>query len=114
MVEANASALEVLRGRQGALCDRDGVLRARLAADDDRLQMLLREALRGGGQLPSGGSMTVQCGFGRARLGLHVNPVDGAEPDFGGRQVAVLVLLVDPGNRPCIENRPGWRRCCSV
>ena len=36
MVEANASALEVLRGGKG-LCDRDGVLRARLAADDDRL-----------------------------------------------------------------------------
>ena len=105
IVEANASALEILRGGSG-LCDHGGLLRAMLPADDGRLQRLLGEALPGSGELPRGGSMTVQGAFARPRLGLHVNPVDAGQPDFGGRQVAVLVLLVDPGNRPCIE--PAW------
>lgn len=105
VVEANAHAADILRSEKG-LCDCNGALHARLSEDDDRLQGLLRQALPEGGALPSGGSMTLQCAFGRARLGLHVNPVNGAQADFGGRRVAALVLLVDPGSRPRID--PAW------
>ena len=105
IVEANTHALDLLRGRTG-LYDCDGALRAGLPADDGRLQGLLRKALPGNGELPRGGSMTVQCALGRARLGLHVNPVDGDQRDIGGRLVAALVLVVDLGSHPCID--PGW------
>ena len=47
--------------------------------------------------------MTVQRPSGRSRLGLHVSPVGEAEADFGGRRVAVLVLLVDPARRVRID-----------
>ena len=105
IVETNAHALDLLRAGRG-LCDGDGGLRAESPEDDDRLQDLLREALSAGAELPRGGSMTVRCAFGGGRLGLHVNPVDRDQPDFAGRRVAALVLVVDPGNRPRID--PDW------
>jgi len=105
IVEANAHALDLLRAGKG-LRDDDGGLHAALPADDDRLQSLLRAALPGGAELPSGGSMTVRCAFGRGRLGLHVNPVDRDQPGFAGGQAAALVLVVDPGSRPRVD--PDW------
>ena len=103
VLEANAPALEILRSGD-ALSDRDGSLEARLPADRSRLQRLLGRALPDlWGELPSGGSMTVQRSSGRSRLGLHVMPVGDAEADFGGRRVAALVLMVDPAHRPRID-----------
>ncbi len=103
VLEANAPALEILRGGDGLL-DRDGALDAVLPADRSRLRRLLGRALPGWwGEPPSGGSMTVQRPSGRSRLGLHVSPVGDSERDFGGHRVAALVLLVDPARRPRID-----------
>ena len=103
VLEANAPALEILR-RDDGLLDRGGTLDAVLPADRSRLRRLLGRALPDFlGEAPSGGSMTVQRPSGRSRLGLHVMPVGDAAADFGGRRVAVLVLLVDPARRPRID-----------
>ncbi len=103
VLEANAPALEILRGGDGLL-DRDGALDAVLPTDRSRLRRLLGQALPGWwGEPPSGGSMTVQRPSGRSRLALHVSPVGNSEADFGGRRVAALVLLVDPARRPRID-----------
>ena len=97
VLAANGPALEILRSGDGLL-DRDGALDASLPADRSRLRRLLRRALPDlWGAAPSGGSMTVQRPSGRLRLGLHVSPVGAGAADFGGRRVAVLVLVVDPG-----------------
>ena len=103
VLAANAPALEILRSGDGLL-DRDGALEASLPADRSRLRRLLRRALPHlWGAAPSGGSMTVQRPSGRSRLGLHVSPVGAGAADFGGRRVAVLVLVVDPARRPRID-----------
>ena len=103
VLEANALALEILRRGDG-LVDGDGTLDAVLPADRSRLRRLLGRALPDFlGEAPGGGSMTVQRPSGRSRLGLHVMPVGDAAADFGGRRVAVLVLLVDPARRPPIN-----------
>ena len=103
VLAANAPALEILRSGDGLL-DRDGALDASLPADRSRLRRLLRRALPHlWGAAPGGGSMTVQRPSGRSRLGLHVSPVGDGAADFGGRRVAVLVLVVDPARRPRID-----------
>ena len=103
VLAANSPALEILRRGDGLL-DRDGALDAVLPADRSRLRRLLGRALPGvWGEPPGGGSMTVQRPSGRARLGLHVSPVGDGAADFGGRRVAVLVLMVDPVRRPRID-----------
>ena len=77
-----------------------------LPADRTRLRRLIGRALPEFlGEVPGGGSMTVQRPSGRSRLGLHVMPVGDAVADFGGRRVAVLVLLVDPARRPPINGQ---------
>ena len=103
VLAANAPALEILRRGDGLL-DRDGALDAWLPADRSRLRRLLGRALPGlWGEVPGGGSMTVQRPSGRSRLGLHVSPVGDGAADFGGRRVAALVLVVDPARRPRID-----------
>ena len=104
VLAANAPALEILRRGEG-LSDRDGALRASLPADDGRLQRLLKRALPvfGSATPPAGGSMRIQRPLLRSRLELHVHPMEPAQPDFGGRRVAALVLVVDPAIRPRID-----------
>ena len=103
VLEANGSALEILRSGDGLL-DRDGVLDAVLPADRSRLRRLVGRALPDlWSEPPAGGSMTVQRASGRGRLALHVSPVGDAAGDFGGRRVAALVLVVDPARRPRID-----------
>ena len=103
VLEANGPALDILRRGDG-LIDRGGALDAWLPADRSRLGRLLGRALPDlWGEVPSGGSMTLQRPSGRPRLALHVSPVGGPEADFGGRRVAALVLLVDPARRPRID-----------
>ena len=105
VLEANDLALGILRRGDG-LAERGGALRARLPADNSRLQRLLARALPElWGKAPSGGSMTAQRPAGRSRLGLHVSPVGDGAADFGGRRVAALVLLVDPARRGRIDAR---------
>ena len=103
VLEANAPALAILRRGDG-LRDRDGVLDAVLPADRTRLRRLLGGALPGlWGEVPGGGSMTVQRPSGRQRLGLHVSPVGDAATDFGASRAAALVLVVDPARKPRID-----------
>ena len=102
IVEANSRAREILRQGDG-LSDRDGVLRARLAADDARLGRLLADALPGGGRQAVSGSMTVERSLLLPRLVVHVNPVAIHRLDFGARSAAALVLIVDPGSRLGID-----------
>ena len=86
--------------------DRQGVHPGRPAAGGPHAacsELLGRALPDWRGEAPVGGSMTVQRPEGRSRLGLHVMPVGDAEADFGGRRVAVLVLVVDPAHRPRID-----------
>ena len=103
IVEANDLALDILRRGEG-LRDQDGTLHAWLPADHERLQRLLGGALPGlWGEAPASGSMTVRRATGRTRLAVHVSPVGAGQPDFGGRRVAALMLVVDPASRARID-----------
>ena len=100
IMEVNPPARRLLRQGDG-LFDRDGFLRARLAADDARLQRLLGRALPdSAGEVAASGSMAVRRAPGRHRLVVHVSPVSIAQTDLGARRPAVLVLVVDPASRP--------------
>ena len=102
IVEANDSARELLRRNDG-LSDRDGELRAASREDHDRLGQLLAQALpRFGGQGASG-SMMVRRPSLLPRFALHVRPVADREADHRPRDVAVLVLIVDPVARVRID-----------
>ncbi|MCY4478211.1 MAG: hypothetical protein OXC70_09530 [Gammaproteobacteria bacterium] len=104
VLAANGPALDILRQGDG-LSDRDGALRSSLPADQGRLQRLLKRALPAFGSAtpPTGGSMTIQRRRIQSRLALHVHPVEAAQPDFGGRRVAVLALVIDPEKSPRID-----------
>ena len=105
IMEANASANRLLRQGDG-LYDRDGFLRARLAADDDRLQRLVGRAMPGlPGEMAASGSMAVRRAPGRQRLVVHVSPVSIARMDLGARRPAALVLAVDPARRPRLSSQ---------
>ena len=107
IVEANDSARELLRRNDG-LSDRDGELRAASPEDHAGLEQLLAQALpRFGGQGASG-SMTVRRPSLLPRFALHVKPVATREADHRPRDVAVLVLIVDPAARVRID--PGLVR----
>ena len=101
IVETNTRASNLLR-RADCLADRDGVLRARLPADNAKLQRLLARALPHWGQTVSSGSMTVRRPSGKLPLTLHISPVTH-RADFGAQRVAALVLLVDLAQRPQID-----------
>ena len=104
VLAANATAMDVLRNGEG-LSDCGGILHASLPADNSRLQRLLKRALPvfGNAMPPSGGSMMVYCPSRSSQLELRVHPLDVAGPDFGGRRVAVLVLVADPRSRRSID-----------
>ena len=101
IVEANARAHAILRRGDG-LSDRAGALRARLAADDVRLGHLLARVLPDAGGPVAGGSMSVQRPGG-SRLAVHVTPVPVGREAFVIRDVAALVLVVDPAGTPRID-----------
>ena len=101
IAETNAHALRILR-RSDGLIDRDGVLRACFLTDNATLQRLIANALPRWGQTASGGSMTIQRSSSRFPLTLHISPVTH-RADFGAQRIAVLVLLVDPAERPQID-----------
>ena len=104
IVEANGRGRRLLQRGDG-LFDQDGYLHARLPADNERLGRIL------GGAVPTfsdrvtkSGSMSVQRSPGVPPLVLHVNPVTARrEMDFGLRDVAVVVLALDPKSRPRIN-----------
>ena len=97
IMETNDRARGLLwRGR--GLFERGSFLRARVPADDTRLQELVAAALPTFGLKATGGSMTVLPWPARSRQVVHVLPVSHREEDFGIGRVAVLVLVVEPGS----------------
>ena len=102
IIEANTRAREILRRGDG-VADRDGALRARVAADDTRLGRLLADALPGSGRQAVSGSMTLERSLLLPRLVIHVIPLVVHQLDFGARSCAALVLMVDPGSRLSID-----------
>ena len=100
IVAANDRARDILRRGDG-LSDRDGVLRARAPADQARLERLVADALPAVGAVS--GSMLLRRTSVLPQFVVHVKPVSLRQPDFGAQRTAVLVLLVEPGNRPRID-----------
>ena len=101
IVETNTRGLRILQ-RGDSVIDRDGGLHAHSPSDHTTLQRLLANALPRWGQPVSGGSMTVQRAPGTLPLTLHLSPVPH-QADFGAQRIAVLVLLVDPVERPQVD-----------
>ena len=98
IVTANDRARALLRTGDG-LCDRDGLLHARLPEDDDTLQRLLARALPPFGRQGASGSMVVRRALVSPRLHLHVSPVNHAR----ATRVGALVLVVDPADRAVVD-----------
>ena len=102
IVETNDRARELLRRNDG-LSDRGGELRAAAPADDARLQKLLAQALPRFGEQGASGSMMVRRPSLLARFALHVKPVAKREEEYRSRQVAALMLIVDPVDRARVD-----------
>ena len=102
IVEANGPARAILRRRDG-LEDRDGYLRACVAADDVRLGRLLAGVLPGSGNAATSGSTAVRRSPTLPRMAVHVLPVAVEGSEFVISRVAALVLMVDPGAKPRLD-----------
>ena len=96
ILAANDRAGSLLRSGRGVL-DREGVLRARVPADQRRLTRLVAEALPTSAAAAVSGSMVLRRSPGWPPVVLHVAPVSIPQPDYGARHVAALVLVVEPG-----------------
>ena len=100
IMQANGRAHRLLRQGDG-LFDEGGLLRARLAPANARLQALVGRALPAFEDgSPRSGSLTIRRSPGRPHLVVHVSPVPVRHLDFGAHRVAALVLVVDPASRP--------------
>ena len=99
---ANDRARTLLRRGDG-LVDWGGLLRARLSADTDQLGQLMAQALPAAGGPALSGSMLIRRPSGLPQLAVHVIPVGARHWAYGARQVAVLVLIVEPGRRARID-----------
>ena len=98
VMEANGRARGILRRGDG-LSDRDGALRARVSADQVRLEELVGNALPASGGAASGGSMLLRRSPVLPPFLVHVKPMGIPRPDYGARHVAALVLIVEPGRQ---------------
>ena len=102
ILAANDRARHLLRQGDG-VADRAGVLCTRAPEDQPRLDRLVAAALPGSGSVAVSGSLPLRRSFVLPPLMVHVKPVRGPHPDYGARQVAALVLLVEPGRQPRID-----------
>ena len=102
IIEGNDRARSILRHGDGLL-DRDGMLRARARADQVRLERLVGGALPASGAIAVSGSMVLRRSSVAPPFVVHVKPVGGPGPDHGARQVAALVLIVEPGRQHRID-----------
>ena len=98
VMEANDRARDILRRGDG-LSDRDGALRARRSADQVRLEQLVADALPASGTVAVCGSMPLRRSPVLPPFVVYVKPVDVAQPDYGARHVAALVLIAEPGRQ---------------
>ncbi len=85
------------------LCDAGGSLAARMPAETAELQRLLANALPPYGATAAGGSMKITRARTRTPLVLEICPVRTESTERRARDVAALVLLVDPAARPRID-----------
>ena len=102
IMEANDRARDILRSGDG-LSDRGGVLRARVSADRVRLEQLVGDALPASGTVAVCGSMLLRRSPVLPPFVVYVKPVDVAQPDYGARHVAALVLIVEPGRHHRVD-----------
>ena len=102
IVAANDRAQDLLRRGDG-VTDQRGQLRARVPADRPRLERLVAAALPTSSGPAVSGSMTLQRGVLLPRFVVHVKPVGRGQQDYGGRRVAALVLVVEPGRPSRID-----------
>ena len=102
LLAANDRARVILRRGDG-LTDRSGMLGARAPADQARLERMLGAALPGAGPTTVSGSMLLRRSAVLPPFVVHVKPVRVAQPDYGARHVAALVLSVEPGRQPRIR-----------
>lgn len=102
MIEVNDSARDLLLRNVG-LSDRGGRLSATRPHENTRLQNLLARALPPFGEQAQSGSMLVGRLALQPRLVLHVKPVGSREVDDRSSNVAALVLVTDPRQRPRID-----------
>lgn len=102
ILEANDRAREILLKRDG-LHDAGGALAAKMPAETAEFQRLLANALPPYGATTGGGSMKITRAGTRTPLVLEVCPVRTESTERRARDVAALVLLVDPAARPRID-----------
>ena len=102
VVEANDRARHLLLRGDG-LSDRDGVLRAGSPDDQRELDRLVAGALPTDGGVAVSSSMPLRRSDGLLPLAIHIKPMGVPQPDYGGRDIAALVLLVEPDRRYRID-----------
>ena len=102
MMEANDHARALLREPEG-LSDRQGLLRASVPAEDEKLGGLLTRALPFLGGPGTGGSMTVSRANSLPKLVLHVSPAIEDETNPRRSRIGAFVLVIDPTSRTGIE-----------
>ena len=102
ILEANDRARDILLKRDG-LSDAGGTLVARLPGENAELQRLLAGALIPHGAQGAGGSVKITRTKTRTPLVLEICPVRTGGAGRRARDIAVLVLLVDPAARPRID-----------
>ena len=102
IVEANDRARAMLRQGDG-MADRGGELRARVSADQTRLERLIAGALPTSSVPAVSGSMSLRRASGLLPFVVHVKPVGVGQADYGTRRVAALVLITEPGHVPRID-----------
>ena len=102
IMEANSRARSILRHGDG-LSDRDGVLGARNPDDQLRLEGLVADALPASAAVTVSGSMLLHRPSRLPPFVVHVKPVGVPQPDYGARNVAVLVLIVEPGSQHRVD-----------
>ena len=98
IVEANDRARSILRHGDG-LTDRDGMLRARMPADQGRLERLLSGALPALDSPGASGSMLLRRSSVLRPFVVHVMPVSARLADYEARHVAAVMLIAEPGHR---------------
>ena len=98
IMAANDRARSILRHGDG-LSDRDGTLRARVPADQARLDRLVGHALPASGAAAVSGSILLRRSPVLPPFVVHVKPVAVPQPDYGARHVAALALIVEPGRQ---------------
>ena len=102
IMAANDRARSVL-GHGDGLSDRNGMLRARAAADQVRLDRLVGDALPVPGATPVSGAMLLHRSPVLPPFAVHVKPMGVPQPDYGARHVAALMLIVEPGRRHRVD-----------